>query len=161
MKKVIDKLPEIKIRHVGTLELDEFYRWMKRWLKFKGWWKGETNEMLYDEKINPNDSKNITIRWEVTKKQTPFLFGRINILYMLIGISRKKVNIDGHEIKLYDGDFEIRINTTVERTDDEGNIRKIFEETINKEGTQLYIDDIFDDASDLVNEIKAVFNQYA
>ncbi len=165
MKKVLDYLPTLKIRHVGILELDDFYRWLKRWLKFRGYWASENNETLYSEEIHGEGSKLIEIKWETQKMQSSHVVGKINIEFVLVGVSTQKIPIEGAEVKVYKGDFELRINITVERVGEYkglmGTMRRWYDDVINKSSTDGYISEVFEDGVALTSEIKQVFNQYA
>jgi len=58
MIRRITVAPSIRIRHIGILDTSEFYRWVKRWLEFNGYWR-DTNEKQYIETILPGGAKKI------------------------------------------------------------------------------------------------------
>src|SRR3989344_4841031 len=99
---------ELKIRHVGLLELSEFYRWFKRWFEFKGYWDN-SNEVLYSETIT-SIGKKIDIKWSCKKARTKYFIYHIDVVFLLIGINKVEVQQEDRKIKIEKGDFEIRIN---------------------------------------------------
>ncbi len=154
-------IPEssIKIRHVGILELDDFYRWLKRWFKFKGYWQGEKCEVLYEEIIK-DPVKNIRIKLETYKDITPYIRGRINVEFVLIAVGTKKIPVDGKEVKVHTGDFEVGFKTIVERTKEQGFLRQLYDDVVNKQATDHYVQEIVNDSKELTEEVKTIFNQY-
>ena len=160
-KRVLDSLPGMKVRHVGVLELDDFYRWMKRWFKFRGYWDSENNEKLYAEEIVGEGVKHIEIKWETQKKQSPNVIGKIGVSYTLIAVTTQKINVEGTEVKVYKGDFEIAVSVAVERVGELSFWRTMYDNVINKSSTDQYVNGVFEDGIALVSEIKQIFNQYA
>lgn len=155
-------IPEsnVKIRHAGILELDDFYRWLKRWLKFKGYWQGEGCEKLYEEIMLTSGPKNIRIKLATYKDITPYIRGKINVEFVLIAVSTKKIPVDGKEVKVHTGDFELRFKFALERTKEQGFLRQIYDDVINKKANDHYIQEFLDDSKELLEEVKNIFNQY-
>ena len=149
---------ELKIRHVGFLEMPEFYRWLKRWFELKGYWK-PTNEKLYSEIIMPNGKK-IDINWECTKERTKYFVYHINVVFLFIGVNKVEVQQEDKKVKVEKGDFEIRIKAYVEKVTPGNTLWKLYEKVILKKNVEDYVNDLADIASSLQDSIKSIFDQY-
>ena len=113
------------MRHVGLLEMSEFYRWLKRWLEFKGYW-ANSNEKLYSETITPNGKK-IDIQWMCKKEATSYFINHIDIIFLFIGVNKIEIPQGEQKVKIEKGDFEIRINGYLEKAG-EGTVASLHEE---------------------------------
>lgn len=162
MMRQIIKSEKRAVRHVGILELDDFYRWLKRWFKFKGYWKSEACESSYAEEIVGPGVKHIRISWKTQKSPTPYVIVNINVNYVMIGVSTKKIPVDGKEVKVYNGDFDIRFELSVERT---GQVppfwRRVYDFVVNKHEIDHLVNEALDDFHEITEETKKIFNQYA
>jgi len=149
---------ELKIRHVGLLELSEFYRWFKRWFEFKGYWDN-SNEVLYSETIT-SIGKKIDIKWSCKKARTKYFIYHIDVVFLLIGINKVEVQQEDRKIKIEKGDFEIRINGYMEKKVSGGVLWKVYERIMLKKNIDMYINDLSDTILSLQDEIKSIFDQY-
>ena len=149
---------EVKIRHVGYLELSEFYKWLKRWLEFNGYWDN-SNEKFYSENITPSGKK-IDIKWECKKEKTKYFVYHIDVVFLLIGVNKVEMQQEDRKIKIEKGDFEIRVNAYMEKKSEDNNLWKIYEKILLNKQIDRYLNDLADKTNTLIDEIKAVFNQY-
>lgn len=151
--------PEIKIRHLGYLDLDEFYKWLKRWLEFKGFWDN-SNEKLYSEIITPGGKK-IDIVWKCQKSKTKYFIYHIDIVFLLIGVNKVEMQKDDKKIKIEKGDFEIRVSGYMEKKNSSDSmIWKAYERVILKHNIDMYLADLADTVGSLNEGIKEIFEQY-
>ena len=149
---------ELKIRHVGYLEMSEFYRWLKRWFEFKGYWDNK-NETLYSETIMPIGKK-IDINWACKKSRSKYFIYHIDVVFLFIGINKVEVQQGDKKVKIEKGDFEVRINAYVEKNASDSVLWKLYERIILKQNIDMYLNDLYDTAYGLHDEIKAIFQQY-
>ncbi len=103
----------IALKFQGIIDLPELYRQMKLWLEDKGYAKGETIEKSYVEKMKPG-GKQIEIRWECGKNVSDYFKYKVNVLFILLGVSEVEVTQDGVKRKLYNGNFQVYIIGYVE-----------------------------------------------
>jgi len=159
IQKTIPATPgAVKIRHVGLLEMPEFYRWLKRLLEFKGYWD-PSNEKLYSETIMPIGKK-IDIQWACKKEATKYFVNHIDITFLFIGVNKIEMQQEDKKVKIEKGDFEININGYLEKKSEENVLWKLYEKVILKKGVEEYLNDLNDTVMSLNDEIKAIFNQY-
>ena len=130
---VVKPFDAIKIKYKDVLDFGEFYAAMYEWMKEHGWRDPEEGEdhfeTYYGEKISQNGSKEIWIRWRLTK--TPQDVGEINvgqvndgipalryhldIDYHLLGLSGVEIVKEGKKIKAQKGEVEITIKPLMEK----------------------------------------------
>ncbi len=155
--------PTSRIRHIGILDLGEFYRWIKRWLEFNGFWE-DMNEKQYLETILATGAKRIEFTWECRRRKTPDFTYYVPITFELVGISDVEVQRGDKKIKLQRGDFDIRLSAHLEKTRvEEGFItvlRDLYERYIIKKRIEEYKLDLYDKFYKLVEEMKEFINVY-
>lgn len=149
----------IKVRHVGYLDLGEFYTWLQRWFEFNGYFGGNF-EKFYEEHID-QAGKKIDIRWVGKKKKNPYYTYTIEIIFLLVAVNKVEVQMGEKKIKIEKGDFELRLGAYVEKgMKGAGFLRKLYEKVIAKKNIELYKKECYDKLYKLQGEIKAYFNQY-
>jgi len=158
IKKIIVS-PSNRIRHVGILDLGEFYIWLKRWLEFNGYWN-DTNEKQYMEAILPGGAKKLEFMWECNKRKTPDFTYVIPITFMLIGVRDVEIQKGDKKIKLQRGDFDIRLSAYIEKTRVENVFREIYDRFIIKKRIEGYKVDLYDKFYKLIEEMKEFINIY-
>jgi len=159
---VTQALPRgIKVRHVGIVHLDELYRWLKRWLEFKGYFKVFTDfEIFYNEKNNPDGSKNIEIRWHGKNSETKYFAYHIEIIFLLIRVQDIMVGPEDQQVKMQKGDYEFRIGGYLEKGMQGSNfLKKIYENLMNPKRLDEQKFNVYDDVYTLHEQLSAYLNQ--
>ena len=93
----------LKLRHVGFLELEEYYRWLKRWVDFQGYGDesgaaGEFDEVYYKEEASPRGGRNIEMMWRVKKRHTNYIKFVIEIMFRMLGVRDAEAIIENKKI---------------------------------------------------------------
>lgn len=162
MRQTLRPTEKVQVRHVGILELDDFYRWMKRWLKFKGYWQGEGCETDYAEEIVGPGVKHIRLTLKTWKNPTPYVKVNIKIDYIHIAVTNEKIEVEGKQVKVFKGDFDFRFALTIERTGEVPPFwRRVYDWVVNKHEIDHIIQEAYDDFYELTNQSKEICNQYA
>ena len=152
----------LKLRHVGILELGEFYTWLQRWFDFEMSWK-DSNEKYYEEVVLPGgDAKNIEMRWEVEKQETNYFKYVITLDFTFIAVSDTEIQVDGKRKKAQKGDYEIRINSYLETKTDDLNtfFITILEKILFRNRIEMQRILLFEKVQSLHENIKNIFKQY-
>lgn len=150
----------LKVRHVGLLDLEEFYKWLFRWLEFEEYIKEETYERAYDEQTTPA-GKQIFMVWHGVKPKTKDFSYVIDIKWILVGVNSVEVQKDEKKVKIFKGDFDLRIISYVEKTiRSRGILRLIYDRFIIRKRTEEHKSLLYDKVATLQNEIINYFNQY-
>ena len=162
MVQIIPISERLKIRHLGILELDEFYRWFHAWFDFEGY---KADETWYEERTFPNGAKYIEIHWNAVKERTKYFTYVIHTHFLLIGVS--DIELGEKKIKRHRGDFEVGISSHIEMGKFVGEetpfkefLRKIYENYIIRKRIDEYKVELYEKFYKLHNEIVAFFNQY-
>lgn len=165
MAKQIEKLwispplpSGLKIRHLGYLDLSEFYTWLKRWFEFNGYLH-DNFEKFYEERTLPT-GKEMHIRWEGRKKQTPYFTYVIEVIWLLISVNKVEIPMGDKKRKIEKGDFELRLGAYIEKKGPANMFRKIYEYFIIRKTIRENWYKLNDKFSSLQEEIKTYFNQY-
>lgn len=158
----------VRVRHIGLLHLDELYRWLQRWFEFEGYYKkGRDFEEFYQEKINPNGSKKIEIRWKgkkdgADKKEHKDYFSyHIEISFLLINVQDVTVEKEGQQIKMQKGDYEFRMGAYLKKgmKGDSGFFKKIYEKLIIDQRIEEHRLNVYDDVYKLHEQLSEYLNQ--
>lgn len=151
----------IKVRHVGFLDLKEFYTWMQRWFEFEGYFKsGKDFERFYEERTLPK-GKELHIRWVGKKKVNEYFNYGIEVIWLLIGLNEVEVPRGDKKIKIFKGDFELRIGAYLEKGMGARNIfRKIYDQFVIRRLILDHRDKLYEKTYSLQAAIKAYFDQY-
>ena len=152
----------LKLRHVGILELGEFYTWLQRWFDFEMSWK-DSNEKYYEEVILPGgDAKNIEMQWKVEKQETNYFKYVITLDFTFIAVSDTEIQVDGKRKKAQKGDYEIRINSYLETKTDDLNtfFITILEKILFRNRIEMQRILLFEKVQSLHENIKNIFKQY-
>jgi len=147
-----------KIRHVGFLDLGEFYTWLQRWFEFNGYFHPNF-EIFYEERTLPK-GKEMHIRWEGKKVQTEYFTYHIDVSWLLVGINKVEIPMGDKKRKIEKGDVELRVGAYIEKKGPDNIIRKVYETFIIKKIIEQHKHKLYDKFTSLVDEIKAYFNQY-
>ena len=158
MIRRITVAPSIRIRHIGILDTSEFYRWVKRWLEFNGYWR-DTNEK-YIETILPGGAKKIEFTWDCRKNKSTDVIYVITMTFIFVGLRDVEIQKDDKKIKLQRADFDIRMSAALERTGKQSYFMEIYERFIIKKRIEEYKVDLYDKFYGLVEEIKEFLNVY-
>ena len=149
-----------KVRHVGYLDLPEFYTWLQRWFEFNGFFQSKGNfELFYEERTLPK-GKEMHIRWVGKKKQTPYFTYVIEVVWLLVGINKVEIPQGDKKRKIHKGDFELRFGAYVEKKGSTDIFRKIYEYFVIKKIIRQHRYKLYDKFYGLLDEVKAYFNQY-
>jgi hypothetical protein len=148
----------MRVRHVGVLDLGEFYKWLVRWLTFRGFWSN-TNETQYLERVTPTGKKYELI-WECKKEQSSHFTYCVRLTLLLIGINDVEVQRDNKKFKIQKGDFEIRIAAHVEKTYETKGLINRFYEILIRRRIEEYKLDLYEKVYELQEYIKEYFGQY-
>ncbi len=147
-----------KIRHVGLLDLGEFYIWLQRWFEFNGFFHPGF-EKFYEERISPR-GKEIHIRWEGRAKVTPYFTYVIEVIFLLIGVNKVEIPMGDKKRKIHKGDFELRFGAYVEKKGPVNIFRKIYEYFMIREIIEEHKRRLYAKFYSLHDEVKDYFNQY-
>jgi len=147
-----------KIRHVGYLDLKEFYTWLQRWFEFSGYFH-DNFETFYEERTLPK-GKEMHIRWEGRKKETPYFTYVIEVIWLVVGSNKVEVPMGDKKRQIDKGDFELRLGAYLEKKGPDNFLRKIYEYFIIREVRRQHWYKLNEKFSSLQEEIKAYFRQY-
>lgn len=152
----------VRIRHIGFLDLGEFYRRLQMWLSFKEFFQKNNLEEYYMETELADGSKKIEFRWHATKKRNEYITFHIVINAVLIGIQKVEVQQpDGTKMKMEKGDFDFRMEAYLEKTEsDHGFLKKIYEKYIIDRRLEEYQVNIYETFYSLVDFMNSYFSQY-
>ena len=152
----------LKLRHVGILELGDFYTWLQRWFDFEMSWEN-SNEKFYEEVILPTgDAKNIEMQWKVEKQETNYFKYVMTLDFTFIAVSDTEIQIEGKRKKAQKGDYEIRINSYLETKTDDLNqvLRLVLENILLRKRIETQRTLLFEKVKSLHENIKNIFKQY-
>ena len=147
-----------KIRHVGYLDLKEFYTWLQRWFEFNGYFNPNF-EKFYEERTGPR-GKEIHIRWIGRKKENPYFNYVIEVIWILVGVNQVEIPIGDKKRKIEKGDFDIRLGVYLEKKGPKDIFRKIYEYFIISQTIEEHRVKLYEKLSSLHEEIKDYFAQY-
>lgn len=150
----------LKVRHVGILDLEEFYKWLFYWLEFEGFIKEESFERIYDEQTTAT-GKQIFMLWHGVKPKTKDFSYVIDVKWILVGVNSVEVQKDEKKVKLFKGDFDLRIIAYVEKTiKARGPLRLIYDRFVVRKRIEEHKSLLYDKLATLQAEIINYFNQY-
>ncbi len=150
----------VKIRHVGYLDLTEFYTWLQRWFEFNAFFKADKNfEEFYEERTLPKGQE-LHIRWKGVREETPYFTYVIEIIWLLVGINKVEVPMGDKKRKIHQGDFELRLGAYLLKKGPDNFLRKIYEYFIMRKVIEDHRHKLYDKFYSLHDEIKAYFDQY-
>jgi len=150
----------VKVRHVGYLDLPEFYTWLQRWFEFQGFFKDDKDfEEFYEERTLPK-GKEMHIRWKGVKQETEYFTYVIEVIWLLVGINKVEVPMGDKKRKIDQGDFEIRLGAYIIKKGPANFLRKIYEYFIMRKVIEDHRYKLYDKFYSLHDEIKSYFDQY-
>ncbi len=150
----------LKIRHVGILDLEEFYKWLFRWLEFEGYISESSYEKAYNEQTTAG-GKQIFIQWHGEKQKTKDFRYVIDVKWILVGVNSIEIQREDKKVKLFKGDFDIRVMAYLEKTIGGGGfLRRIYDMFIIRRRVDEHRSNLYDKVTTLQNEIVQFFNQY-
>lgn len=147
-----------KVRHVGYLDLSEFYVWIQRWFEFNGYFH-DNFEKFYEERTLPG-GKEMHIRWHGRKEETPYFTYNIEIIWLLVRVNDAEIPHGDKKRKIKQGDFELRFGAYLEKKGPANIFRKIYESFIIKNIIEQHKHKLYDKFYSLHDEVKAYFDQY-
>lgn len=158
----VSLIDNIRLRHIGVLDLDEFYRWLRRWFVFEGY---NIHESHYLEEIDPK-GKIYKIIWKCKKKKTDYFEYYIEIRWLLAGISKIELQRGTDKVRIEKGDFELRMDVVLRLGSKKDNFlakhewfRKAYENFLIRDRIDEMKWDLYKKADGLQDEIKTYFNQ--
>lgn len=155
-----DRVFKGKIKHVGNFNFKDFYEFLYDTFAEEGY---DIHESRYAEK-NKGDSKNLDINWTCRKKISSYFVFEINILWMILGLKKIKIQKEGKEISTEDGTAEISF--TADLVKDPNNkwersifkkFRKIYEGFIIKNRIEDYEMALYEEVNELIDHAKSFF----
>lgn len=150
----------VKVRHVGYLDLTEFYVWLQRWFEFQGFFKEDKDfEVFYEERTLPK-GKEMHIRWKGVKQETEYFTYVIEVIWLLVGVNSVEVPMGDKKRKIDQGDFEIRLGAYIVKKGPANFLRKIYEYFIMRKVIEDHRYKLYDKFYSLHDEIKSYFDQY-
>ncbi len=148
----------IKVRWVGTTDFAELYRFIKNWLEDRGFVKEERDlERKYVERRS-GGAKLLEIAWHGEQKISEYYKLNMDVTFLIIGVTEIEAQIGDVKRKLDKGDFEIRISSNVEITDDKWNqyslLKKIYFRIVARKRLPVYKREIYIKTYELQDAIK-------
>ena len=152
----------LKLRHVGFLELEEYYRWLKRWVDFQGYGDegGEFDEVYYKEEASPRGGRNIEMMWRVKKRHTNYIKFVIEIMFRMLGVRDAEAIIENKKIKVDMGDFEIQVSSYLEKTYKVTPLRRLYDFFIIRKQLLDFREELWQKTMLLFTESKQYFDRY-
>lgn len=147
-----------KIRHVGFLDLREFYTWLKRWFEFNGFFH-DNFEKFYEERTLPK-GKELHIRWVGKKKANPYFTYYIEVIWLVVGLNSVEVPMGDKKRKIDQGDFELRFGAYLEKKGPENILRKIYDTFVIKKIITQHRHALYDKFYSMQNDVKSYLDQY-
>lgn len=152
----------MKIRHVGYLDLKEFYTWLQRWFEFKGFFH-DNFETFYEERTLPR-GKEVHIRWVGRKEINPYFTYAIEVIWLLVGVNQVEIPMGDKKRMVDKGDFELRFGAYVEKKGPGKGLRwafrKIYEYFVIRKIILDHKYKLYDTFYTMHDEVKAYFDQY-
>ena len=164
VKKVDVIYSGTKIKHNGAFDLSLLYQNMREWFMFMGYGDPATKEIKYEEKMKPN-GKTVNFHWKVSQdKEDGYFLLVIDIEFGLTRLNDTKIEHNGSMITVDKGDIEIVINASVVRDSDgkwKGKMTQdLYDKYISNIRREEVIQDLDDDVSDFITELKAFLGLY-
>ena len=161
MIKNITVAPRTRVRHVGMLDVAEFYRWIQLWLDFNGYW-ANTNEVQYIETMLPDGSKKIEFNWECRKKRSPEFTYLITLEAIYVGVKNVEIQKDEKKIKIQKGDFDMNFSAILEKKlpDNFPYFIELYERFIIRKRIEEYKLDLYGKFYSLIEETKEFLDVY-
>jgi len=108
----------LKIRWVGTVDFMELYRFMKNWLEDRGYVNDDQKLELKFIERRSGTAKMNEIAWHGEHVISEYFKYNLEVTFLLIGLTETDAQIGDVKKKLDKGDFEIKLVSNVEITDD-------------------------------------------
>ncbi|MDP6642154.1 MAG: hypothetical protein QGF74_02125 [Candidatus Nanoarchaeia archaeon] len=159
MIKKIEVAPSTRVRHVGMLDVAEFYRWIQMWLEFNGYW-ANTNEVQYIETMLPGGSKKIEFNWECRKKRSPDFTYLITLDAIYVGIKDVEIQKEEKKIKIQRGDFDMIFSAKLEKSLPDNFFMELYERFIIRKRIEEYKLDLYGKFYSLIEETREFLNVY-
>ncbi len=156
-----DKIFESKVKNVGIVDFQEFYKFCYDWLV------DETSlalsENKYVEKIIPGEMKNIDIVWKGFRKITDYFKFDISVDFKILRLKNIEVQKNGIKQKMNEGSVELKVKGTLVR-DYDGKFeigwfgkmfRGIYEKWIIPSRILQYEEKLVGDCDEFLTQVKA------
>jgi len=149
----------LKIRHVGVINLGNFYRWLNRFMSFYGLFKKNTDfeEWYMEETQGPG--KKIEIKWHGKHDANKYFTYHIHIMWLLIAVTDIEAEKNGIKIKLQKGDYELRLAAGVEKKIPKSIFKRIYHFFIINKTIEDHKDKVYDFLYTLHGEITKQLKQ--
>ncbi|MFA5175841.1 MAG: hypothetical protein WC413_01090 [Candidatus Nanoarchaeia archaeon] len=163
-KEIVGK--GLKLKFVGTFDLEDLYRKMKFWLDFKGYGdeKDGFNEDNYTERIKPG-GKQIEIKWTCKNEVSAYCTAVLEITFFILGVTPVEVEKEGKTVKLKKADIELRFSAYLivnanDKWPDDSFTNKLYKKYMMKKNIDEYKIDLYDDLYDMMDEVKNYLELY-
>jgi len=155
----LDKICEGKVKFDGIFNFGEIYKFVYTML---GDYEYKIEEKVYSEKSKPT-GKEIEIVWMTKRKISDYFRFRINVTWLILGMSDVEVQKDGAKVKLNKGNLEIKFTTYLEKDYEqrwENNsivkfMRGIYDKYIIKSRIETYEDKVKEETDEFIAQAKA------
>jgi len=155
----LDKICEGKVKFDGIFNFSEIYKFVYTLL---GDYEYKIEERVYTEKSKPN-GKEIEIFWIAKRKISDYFRFRINVNWLILGMSDIEVQKDGVKVKVNKGSLEIKFTAYLEKDYEqrwENNaavkfLRGLYDRYIIKSRIETYEDKIKEETDEFIAQAKA------
>ena len=151
----------LKIRWVGTVDFMELYRFMKNWLEDRGYVNdAQKLELKFIERRSGTAKMN-EIAWHGEHVVSEYFKYNLDVTFLLIGLTETDAQIGDVKKKLDKGDFEIKLVSNVEITDDKWEgyslLKKIYFNLVARKRLPAYKREIYGKTYEFQDAIKEFF----
>ncbi|MAG47425.1 hypothetical protein CL617_02370 [archaeon] len=152
----------IKVRWVGTTDFMVLYRFMKLWLEDRGYVDNDHKlEKKYVER-RTGDTRLLEIAWVASHQVSEYYKFNFRITFLVVGMKDVEGEVGDVKRKLDKGDFEIRIASEVEITDDEWKkfslLKKIYFNVVARKRLGAYKREVYIKTYQFQDAIKEFFS---
>ncbi|MBS3151102.1 hypothetical protein J4443_01845 [Candidatus Woesearchaeota archaeon] len=155
----------IKVRQQAVFDMADLYKIMFRWFSQHNY---DFQERQYMQRMSPDGSRHLEIGWQAGRKISDYIKFRIDIKFLVIGLSSVEVDINSMKRKTNKGDAEMRFDAYLELDYEgkwEGNpvtkvLREFYNRWVIKSRIEDYEAELHEELYELIGEIKSLLNLY-
>lgn len=155
----------IKVRQQAIFDMADLYKIMFRWFSQHNY---DFQERQYMQRQSPDGSRHLEIGWQAARKISDYIKFRIDIRFLIIGLSSVEVDINSMKKKTHKGDVEMRFDAYLELDYEgkwEGNpmtkvVREFYNRWVIKARIEDYEAELHEELYELIGEIKSFLNLY-
>jgi hypothetical protein len=124
LDRLFDPFSPITVKYKDIFNFKDYYTALKFWLNEYGWEDGvedspknEWFETYYNERVDPAGSREMRIRWHLTKPApgNAKLQYHLDMQFHVLALTNTEVIRDGQKIKTNKGECELKINAAIEK----------------------------------------------